>query len=135
MAMFGMGVMLGPILGPSLGAYLTEYYNWRWVFFINVPLGVIALIGIQAAIKDPAHRERDRPFDLGGFALLSIAIGSLQLMLDRGNTQLWFQSTRNRHRRRRRDRVPVHVHRARDDEGPAADRTDDVQRPQFQRAG
>ena len=93
MAMFGMGVMLGPILGPSLGAYLTEYYNWRWVFFINVPLGVLALLGIQATIKDPAHRERDRPFDLGGFALLSVSIGSLQLMLDRGNSQLWFQSS------------------------------------------
>jgi len=92
MAMFGMGVMLGPILGPSLGAYLTEYYNWRWVFFINVPLGAIALLGIQASIKDPPHRDRDRPFDLGGFALLGIAIGSMQLMLDRGNSQLWFQS-------------------------------------------
>jgi MFS transporter, DHA2 family, multidrug resistance protein len=92
MAMFGMGVMLGPILGPSLGAYLTEYYNWRWVFFINVPLGVIALFGIQAAIKDPVHRDRDRPFDMMGFALLSIAIGAMQLMLDRGNTLLWFQS-------------------------------------------
>jgi DHA2 family multidrug resistance protein len=93
MAMFGMGVMLGPILGPSLGAYLTEYYNWRWVFFINVPLGVIALFGIQAAIKDPAHRDRDRPFDMMGFALLSTAIAAMQLMLDRGNTLLWFQST------------------------------------------
>ncbi len=91
MAMFGMGVMLGPILGPSLGAYLTEYYTWRWVFFINVPLGVLALIGIQAAIKDP-ERDHERPFDLGGFALLSISIGALQLMLDRGNSQLWFQS-------------------------------------------
>jgi MFS transporter, DHA2 family, multidrug resistance protein len=93
MAMFGMGVMLGPILGPSLGAYLTEYYNWRWVFFINVPLGALALLGIQAAIRDPAHREHDRPFDLGGFALLSVSIGALQLMLDRGNSKLWFEST------------------------------------------
>ena len=93
MAIFGMGVMLGPILGPSLGAYLTEYYNWRWVFFINVPLGALALFGIQAAIRDPAHREHDRPFDLGGFALLSISIGALQLMLDRGNSKLWFQSS------------------------------------------
>ncbi len=93
MAMFGMGVMLGPILGPSLGAYLTEYYNWRWVFFINVPLGAIALFGIQAAIRDPVTRERDRPFDLSGFALLSISIGAMQLMLDRGNSQLWFQSS------------------------------------------
>ena len=91
MAMFGMGVMLGPILGPSLGAYLTEYYDWRWVFFINVPLGALALFGIQTAIKDPP-RDRERPFDLAGFALLSLAIGSLQLMLDRGNSQLWFQS-------------------------------------------
>ncbi len=92
MAMFGMGVMLGPILGPSLGAYLTEYYDWRWVFFINVPLGVVALVGIQAAIKDP-ERDRERPFDLSGFALLSVSIGALQLMLDRGNSQLWFEST------------------------------------------
>jgi DHA2 family multidrug resistance protein len=92
MAMFGMGVMLGPILGPSLGAYLTEYYNWRWVFFINVPLGALALLGIQTAIKDP-RRDRERPFDLMGFAYLSLAIGALQLMLDRGNSQLWFEST------------------------------------------
>jgi MFS transporter, DHA2 family, multidrug resistance protein len=92
MAMFGMGVMLGPILGPSLGAYLTEYYNWRWVFFINVPLGALAIFGIQLAVRDP-ERDRDRPFDLAGFAYLAIAIGSMQLMLDRGNSQLWFQST------------------------------------------
>jgi DHA2 family multidrug resistance protein len=92
MAMFGMGVMLGPIIGPSLGAYLTETYNWRWVFFINVPLGALALLGIQRAIKDP-ERDRERPFDMAGFAYLSLAIGALQLMLDRGNSQLWFEST------------------------------------------
>ncbi len=91
MAMFGMGVMVGPILGPSLGAYLTEYYNWRWVFYINVPLGALAMLGIQAAVKDP-ERDRERPFDIAGFAYLGIAIAAMQLMLDRGNSQLWFQS-------------------------------------------
>jgi len=92
MAMFGMGVMLGPIIGPSLGAWLTEFYDWRWVFFINLPLGVIALIGIRVAVQD-GLRDKERPFDLQGFAYLAIAIGALQLMLDRGNSLLWFQST------------------------------------------
>ena len=92
MAMFGMGVMLGPVLGPSLGAYLTEYYDWRWVFFINAPLGAMALAGIQISLKDN-RGNRDRPFDYMGFAFLSIAIASFQLMLDRGNSHSWFEST------------------------------------------
>lgn len=92
MAIFGVGVMLGPIIGPSLGAWLTEYYNWRWVFFINLPLGLIALAGIRSSMPD-GHRNTERPFDLQGFAYLSLAIGAMQLMLDRGNHKLWFQST------------------------------------------
>jgi len=90
MAMWGVGVMVGPILGPTLGGYLTEFYNWRWVFFINVPFGLLALAGIALFVHET---ERDRrPFDGFGFALLAIAIGALQLMLDRGQSLDWFSS-------------------------------------------
>jgi DHA2 family multidrug resistance protein len=92
MALWGMGVMVGPILGPTLGGYLTEYYSWRWAFYINLPVGLLALLGILAFVPD-ATRSEKRGFDFFGFALLSIAIGALQLMLDRGNTLDWFDST------------------------------------------
>ncbi len=91
MAMWGMGVMLGPILGPTLGGYLTEYYNWRWVFYINLPVGILAFLGIMAFVSD-TEKKPGLPFDWFGFALLSIAIGALQMMLDRGESQDWFSS-------------------------------------------
>jgi DHA2 family multidrug resistance protein len=74
-----------------LGGWLTEYYNWRWVFYINVPFGALALLGILTFVPETA-RDRSRPFDLFGFALLSLAIGALQLMLDRGELKDWFGS-------------------------------------------
>jgi MFS transporter, DHA2 family, multidrug resistance protein len=92
MAMWGVGVMVGPILGPTLGGWLTEFYNWRWVFYINVPFGLFALLGIFAFVPE-TERDRARPFDFFGFALLSLAIGALQLMLDRGELKDWFSST------------------------------------------
>ncbi|EKE83666.1 DHA2 family efflux MFS transporter permease subunit [Idiomarina xiamenensis] len=91
MAIWGVGVMVGPILGPTLGGYLTEYYNWRWVFLINVPVGILALAGIAVFVKETTLEKRR--FDLFGFALLSLAIGALQLMLDRGQGEDWFAST------------------------------------------
>jgi len=91
MAMWGVGVMLGPILGPTLGGYLTEVYNWRWVFYINLPFGTLALLGLLAFVPE-TERNRSRPFDWFGFALLSICIGALQLMLDRGQQNDWFAS-------------------------------------------
>ncbi len=91
MAMWGVGVMVGPILGPSLGGWLTEYYNWRWVFYINIPFGLLAWFGLAAFVQEtPINRERR--FDLFGFALLSLAIGGLQMMLDRRGTLDWFAS-------------------------------------------
>jgi MFS transporter, DHA2 family, multidrug resistance protein len=92
MAMWGVGVMIGPILGPTLGGLLTEYYNWRWVFLINLPFGLLALGGILAFVPE-TEKDPDRPFDFTGFAFLAIAIGALQMMLDRGELQAWFEST------------------------------------------
>lgn len=91
MAMWGVGVMIGPILGPSLGGWLTEYYSWRWVFYINLPFGLLAWAGIAAFVKE-TPTDKSRKFDLLGFALLSIGIGALQMMLDRGQSLDWFSS-------------------------------------------
>lgn len=90
MAIWGMGVMLGPIMGPTLGGYLTEYYSWRWVFLINLPFGIATVAGLMAFMPDTKPREMR--FDWFGFLMLSLFIGALQLMLDRGETLGWFES-------------------------------------------
>ncbi len=91
MAVWVMGVTLGPIVGPALGGWLTENYNWRWVFYINVPFGILALLGILSFLPEaPIRRSR---FDFFGFTALSLAIAALQIMLDRGQLMDWFSST------------------------------------------
>ncbi|HEX3865002.1 MAG TPA: DHA2 family efflux MFS transporter permease subunit [Stellaceae bacterium] len=91
MAVWGMGVILGPIIGPALGGYLTDNYNWRWVFYINLPAGLLAATGIVLFIKATRHAHREA-FDFFGFATLSLAIGALQMLLDRGELKDWFGS-------------------------------------------
>ena len=91
MAMWGVGTMLGPITGPTLGGWLTDEYTWRWVFYINLPVGILCAVGLMILIKNKAS-DTPRPFDLLGFTLLSIAIGTFQLMLDRGEQVDWFGS-------------------------------------------
>lgn len=92
MAVWGMGVMLGPILGPTLGGWLTEYYNWRWVFYVNLPVGVLAFAGLSIFLHEDRPAQA-RSFDWFGFGVFSLGIGALQLMLDRGQREDWFQST------------------------------------------
>jgi MFS transporter, DHA2 family, multidrug resistance protein len=92
MAVWGMGVILGPIIGPALGGWLTDNYNWRWVFYINLPVGVVAATGIIVFIHEARHPHREA-FDFFGFATLSLAIGALQMLLDRGEVKDWFGST------------------------------------------
>jgi DHA2 family multidrug resistance protein len=92
MAVWGMGVMIGPILGPTLGGWLTDSYDWRWVFFINVPVGAVAFYGIWRYIGKTAA-PRKMSFDAFGFATLSLAIGALQMLLDRGEQNDWFSAT------------------------------------------
>src|ERR1700684_2246582 len=88
MAIWGMGVMVGPILGPTLGGWLTDSYNWRWVFFINLAIGAFALFGVLTFLPSKAPRH-DVKFDAFGFATLALAIGALQAMLDRGEQLDW----------------------------------------------
>jgi DHA2 family multidrug resistance protein len=86
------GVMLGPVIGPSLGGWITEYANWRWVFYINVPVGAFAWMALAAAMPRTAQSP-NRPFDLRGYLMLALSLLSLQLALDRGSDRGWFDST------------------------------------------
>jgi MFS transporter, DHA2 family, multidrug resistance protein len=92
MAIWGIGVTMGPILGPALGGWLTEDYSWRWVFYINLPIGVLAFAGLFFAMPENRNAQSSR-FDFLGFATLSIAIAALQVMLDRGQLLDWFSSS------------------------------------------
>ena len=91
MTIWGVGVMVGPLIGPVLGGYLTENFDWRWVFFINVPIGIVAAVGVFATL--PVFPAVRRNFDHVGFVLIVVALCALQLALDRGSQQDWFEST------------------------------------------
>ncbi len=91
MAIWGIGVMLGPIMGPTLGAWLTDNYSWHWVFLINLPIGIFTVIGLMTFMDETEQKAHLR-FDWFGFLALAVGIGSLQLMLDRGEQVGWFES-------------------------------------------
>jgi MFS transporter, DHA2 family, multidrug resistance protein len=91
MAVYGIGTMMGPISGPLLGGWLTDNFSWRWIFFVNVPVGILCVLGIIVFIRARGNVHRE-PFDVFGFLTLSFAIGSMQLMLDRGELKDWFHS-------------------------------------------
>ena len=91
MALFGVSVMVGPVLGPVIGGWLTENISWRWVFYINVPIGALAFAGISVFVKE-TKLDAQAKLDWFGFGMLSLAIASLQLFLDRGGQLDWFSS-------------------------------------------
>src|SRR6476659_10487328 len=91
-AMFGVGVMVGPTLGPTLGGWIVDNYNWPWIFYINVPLGIIAAMMTMAYVHDAEHQERAATIDVTGFLLLATCVGSLQFMLEKGERYDWFDS-------------------------------------------
>jgi len=91
MALFGVGVMVGPVLGPVLGGWLTQNYSWRYVFYINLPIGILCLLGMIAFLPD-TKRNVGEKLDWFGFGTLSLALGALQVMLDRGEIKDWFSS-------------------------------------------
>jgi DHA2 family multidrug resistance protein len=92
MAFFGIGVMVGPTLGPTLGGWLTDNYSWPWIFFINIPVGALAVSMIMAYVHDNPEHQRSTKVDGMGIALLALAVGSVQLMLERGERLDWFDS-------------------------------------------
>jgi DHA2 family multidrug resistance protein len=94
MAIFGMGVMVGPTLGPTLGGWITDNYSWPWIFYINIPLGIAAAMLTWRYVPEPEHaNERSDAVDWLGLALLIAGIGALQIMLERGESKGWFDAS------------------------------------------
>src|SRR5260221_7943799 len=89
MAIFSTGAMMGPIIGPTLGGWLTDNLDWRWCFYINLPVGALCALGILVFLREGSTLRRSA-FDAFGFAMLAIGVGALQLMLDRGALKDWF---------------------------------------------
>lgn len=92
MALFGVGVMVGPTVGPTLGGWITDNYGWPWIFFINVPLGILAAVMISANVHDAPHRKRPESIDYAGIVLLALSVGSIQYLLEHGQRDDWFES-------------------------------------------
>lgn len=92
MALFGMGIMVGPTLGPTLGGWLTDRYSWPWIFFINIPIGIAAAAMVVAYVHDSAHHVKSSTIDWIGIALLTVCIGALQYLLEHGHGEDWFDS-------------------------------------------
>jgi MFS transporter, DHA2 family, multidrug resistance protein len=98
MAVYGLGVIVAPIFGPVLGGWLTDNYSWRWMFYINVPFGALAILLAQAFVEDPPylrdrHEKAGGKIDFIGFAAMAVGLGALQIFLDRGQQEDWFNST------------------------------------------
>jgi DHA2 family multidrug resistance protein len=95
-SIFGIGAMAGPSLGPTLGGFITDHFSWHWIFFVNIPLGLMAAAICSAFLKDPPHlvRRKHGRIDWQGFALLAIGVGSMQWMLEDGNREGWFESSK-----------------------------------------
>jgi DHA2 family multidrug resistance protein len=92
MALFGLGVMVGPTIGPTLGGWLTDNYGWPWIFYVNLPVGVLAAVMIIGYVHDPEYQRRPPSVDYMGIALLAVSVGSLQYLLEQGQREDWFDS-------------------------------------------
>jgi DHA2 family multidrug resistance protein len=94
MAVFGLGVVVAPVLGPTLGGWLTDTYSWRWAFYINIPIGVLAIFMLSRFVKDPDYIKDAKPgrIDAIGFGLLGLSLACLQIILDKGQEDDWFSA-------------------------------------------
>jgi DHA2 family multidrug resistance protein len=94
MAVYGLGIVVAPIIGPTLGGWITDNYSWRWIFYINVPVGALAIFMANAFVEDPPYMRAQKPgrIDYIGFGLMALGLASLQLVLDMGQQEDWFES-------------------------------------------
>lgn len=92
LAVYGIGVMMGPTLGPTVGGYLIDHWSWHWIFLINVPLGLLAAALSLAFVEDSPHEQKPQGIDTLGFLLLAVGVGTLQVLLERGEHWDWFES-------------------------------------------
>lgn len=95
MAVYGMGIVVAPIIGPTLGGWITDNYSWRWIFYINVPIGILAVLMARTFIEDPPYIRNQRPgrIDYMGFGLMAVGLAALQIVFDKGQEDDWFSST------------------------------------------
>ncbi len=94
MGIYGMGIVVAPAVGPTLGGWLTDQYSWPWIFYVNVPIGIVNLLLVQRYIFDPPYFERHKGrIDWPGLAMMAVGLGALQLMLEKGETKEWFASS------------------------------------------
>ena len=95
MAVYGMGIVVAPIIGPTLGGWITDNYSWRWIFYINIPIGILAVLMANTFIEDPPYIKNQRPgrIDYIGFGLMAVGLATLQLVFDKGQEEDWFSST------------------------------------------
>jgi DHA2 family multidrug resistance protein len=95
-AVYGMAVVMAPVLGPTVGGWIVDNYSWRWIFFLNIPVGILSLFLTNRLVEDPPYlaeiRKRRETIDYSGLGLLVVAIGALQIMLDKGQEEDWFSS-------------------------------------------
>ena len=93
MAIFGIGIMFGPIIGPLMGGWITDNWSWNWIFYINVPIGILSILMVMFFIVDPPYMERSKmKIDTWGLFFLVIGLGCLQIVLDKGQREDWFSS-------------------------------------------
>jgi len=96
-AVYGMAIVLAPAIGPTLGGYITDHTSWRWIFFLNVPVGIVSLVLTSRLVKDPPWLEEQRrkktPIDFVGLVLVATALAALEVVLDKGQEEDWFASS------------------------------------------
>ena len=93
MAVWGIGIMMAPILGPTVGGWIADNWSWRWIFYINLPIGILAFFMVSAFLFDASFHRKPRRVDVLGIVLMVVGFGCLQLVLDLGERQDWFDST------------------------------------------
>ncbi|MEO5911002.1 MAG: DHA2 family efflux MFS transporter permease subunit, partial [Pelobium sp.] len=92
-AMFGLGAVVGPTLGPTIGGYITEHFSWPWIFYVNIPIGIIATFAAYLVIRETPKEAKGRPIDWWGIILLALTVGSLQTVLEKGESEDWFATS------------------------------------------